>query len=42
MLQEKGVTVELLTLGNQLGKVTPSDYFGKFWEVVGFQRDLRY
>lgn len=35
---EKGVTVGFLTLGNQLGKVTPSDYFGKFGEVVGFQK----
>lgn len=35
---EKGVTVGFLTLGNQLGKVAPSDYSGTFWEVVGFQK----
>ena len=35
---EKGVTVGFLTLGHQLGKVAPSDYSGKFWEVVGFQK----
>lgn len=34
---EKGVTVGSLTLENQLGKVAPSDYSGKFGEVVGFQ-----
>lgn len=35
---EKGVTVGSLTLGNQLGKVAPSDYSGKFGEVVGFRK----